>query len=101
MAGAGVSTKTAELIVDNVVRKAVQNAAAETVMQGANSGLNKYLLGELVANGVKFTPENVVAVARNPSGKVVVLETGNSKAGLMHIIEEHAKQFAQMGVSEA
>lgn len=31
------------------------------------------------------------------------METGNSKAGLKHLIEEHskAKEFAQMGVSEA
>lgn len=59
------------------------------------------MLDELTANGVKFTPENVVAAARSPSGQVVFLETGNSKAGLQHIIEEHGSQFAQMGVSEA
>ena len=50
---------------------------------------------------MKFTPENVVAMTRSSSGKVVFLKTGNSKAGLQHIIEEHGGQFAQMGVSEA
>ena len=35
------------------------------------------------------------------SGKVVFLETGNSKAGLQHIIEEHGSQLAQMGGAEA
>lgn len=59
------------------------------------------MLDELTANGVKFTPENVIATTRSSSGKVVFLETGNSKAGLQHIIEEHGSQFAQMGVSEA
>lgn len=59
------------------------------------------MLDELAANGVKFTPENVIATTRNSSGQVVFLETGNSKAGLQHIMEEHGSQFAQMGVSEA
>ncbi|MCO8314386.1 DUF637 domain-containing protein, partial [Pseudomonas mandelii] len=68
---------------------------------GVKGTLNTSLLDELIANGVKFTPENVIATARSSSGKVVFLETGNSKAGLQHIIEEHGSQFAQMGVSEA
>jgi hypothetical protein len=71
------------------------------VTVGAKGKLNTSLLDELTANGVKFTPENVIATTRSPSGKVVFLETGNSKAGLQHIIEEHGSQFAKMGVSEA
>jgi filamentous hemagglutinin len=68
---------------------------------GTKGTLNTSLLDELTANGVKFTRENVIATTRSPDGKVVFLETGNSKAGLQHIIEEHGSQFAQMGVSEA
>ncbi|XXD92772.1 DUF637 domain-containing protein [Pseudomonas sp. Z4-7] len=78
--------------------------AVKAVVQeplGVKGTLNKSLLDELTANGVKFTLENVVATTRNSSGKVIFLETGNSKAGLQHIIEEHGSQFAQMGVSEA
>ena len=71
------------------------------VSGGAKGTLSKSLLDELTANGVKFTPENVIATTRNSSGKVVFLESGNSKTGLQHIIEEHGSQFAQMGVSEA
>lgn len=67
----------------------------------AKGTVSTSLLDELTANGVKFTPENVVATTRSSNGKVVFLETGNSKAGLQHIIEEHGSQFAQMGVSEA
>lgn len=36
-----------------------------------------------------------------PDGKIVFLESGNAKAGLKHIINEHGKEFAQMGVSES
>lgn len=58
-------------------------------------------LDELAANGVKFTPENVVATVRSPSGQVVFLETGNSRAGLQHIVDQHASDFANIGVSHA
>jgi filamentous hemagglutinin len=59
------------------------------------------LLKELTYQGIKYTPENIVQVAKNADGKIVFLETGNSKAGLQHIIGEHAKDFANIGVSEA
>jgi len=68
---------------------------------GANGGVNPALLNELTTNGVKFTPENVIATARSPSGQVVFLETGSPTAGLQHIIQEHGPEFASMGVSEA
>jgi filamentous hemagglutinin len=68
---------------------------------GANGGVNPTLLNELTANGVKFTPENVIATTRGSSGQVVFLETGNSSSGLAHIVQEHATDFANIGVSEA
>lgn len=58
------------------------------------------LLDELAANGVKFTPENVVAAARDPNGRIVFLETGNSGAGLQHIVERHSSEFRKMGILE-
>lgn len=33
------------------------------------------------------------------NGKVIFLETGNAKAGLQHIIEEHAKDFENIGIT--
>ena len=69
---------------------------------GTNGGtVNPALLNELTTNGVKFTPENVIATARSPSGQVVFLETGNSASGLKHIVQEHATDFANIGISEA
>jgi len=75
--------------------------AADSATAGANGGVNPALLSELTANGVKFTPENVIATARSPSGQVVFLETGGPTAGLQHIVQEHGPEFANMGVSEA
>ncbi|MGB8843102.1 MAG: hypothetical protein WCC64_18765 [Aliidongia sp.] len=57
-------------------------------------------IAELVANGVKFTPENVIATGRNADGQVIFLETGNSNAGLQHIIDEHGAQFSDAGIPE-
>ncbi|WP_322064856.1 two-partner secretion domain-containing protein [Burkholderia ubonensis] len=65
------------------------------------SGVSQADLNALAENGVKFTPQNVVATGTTPSGQVVFLETGNSKAGLQHIIDGHSADFANIGVSQA
>jgi filamentous hemagglutinin len=59
------------------------------------------LLKEMTSQGIKYTPENIVQVTKTANGKIVFLETGNSKAGLQHVTGEHAKDFANIGVSEA
>lgn len=66
-----------------------------------NTVVTKSLFKEMTAQGIKFTPENVVGAARDSSGKIIFLEKGNSKAGLQHIVKEHGSQFSQIGVSEA
>ena len=70
------------------------------ILKGANSAVNPADLETLAANGVKFTPENVVATGQTPSGQVVFLESGNSSAGLQHIVEGHGDDFANIGVSQ-
>jgi hypothetical protein len=59
------------------------------------------LPNELAQQGVKHTPENVVAIAKDAGGKIVFLEKGGPKAGLQHIVEQHGAQFAQQGIAEA
>lgn len=56
-------------------------------------------LSALVANVFKFTPKNVIATARTPNGQIVFPETGNAKAGLQHIVREHASDFAKKSAS--
>ena len=62
-------------------------------------GANKALVDELVSNGEKCTPENIVGITKASSGKIVWLETGSKSAGLKHIIEEHGSQFNGKGIS--
>jgi filamentous hemagglutinin len=58
------------------------------------------LIDDLVAGGTRITPENVVDI-RSINGRTVWLETGNSNAGLRHIVGEHGPEFAQRGIPEA
>jgi filamentous hemagglutinin len=63
------------------------------------SGEGKALIDEVVSNGDKISPEKVVMITRDPSGKIVWLETGNESSGLQHIINEHGHQFNGKGIS--
>jgi hypothetical protein len=58
------------------------------------------LLEELARQGVKHTPAQVVAIARDANGRIVFLEEGNSRAGLRHIVEQHAPDFVRRGIAE-
>lgn len=62
--------------------------------------VNQEHIAELQSKGTKFTPENVVATGKKADGQVVFLETGNSRAGLQHIVESHGDDFARAGISE-
>jgi filamentous hemagglutinin len=67
----------------------------------ANTVVNPADLDTLAANGVKFTPQNVLATGTTPGGQVVFLETGSSSAGLQHIIEGHGVDFANQGIAQS
>ena len=58
------------------------------------------LIDDLVTGGTRITPENVVDI-RSINGRTVWLETGNSSAGLQHIVGKHGPEFAQRGIMEA
>ena len=77
-------------------------AAVPATAVPATKGLvDEAHVAELAANKVKFTPDALVATGRNPSGQVVFLESGNAKAGLQHIVEQHGADFAKIGVPES
>ena len=56
------------------------------------------LMVELASSGVKYNPDEVIAVTKTADGKSVWLEQGNEKAGLVHIMR-HKEQFASKGIS--
>jgi filamentous hemagglutinin len=83
-----------------VGKAATATGTADVAAQEGIDLVNQTDLDVLAANGVKFTPQNVVATGTTPSGQIVFLETGNSRAGLQHIIENHSNDFASIGVSQ-
>ena len=63
------------------------------------SDIQKDLLtAELDANGVKYNKDDIVFIAKGLNGKTVWLETGNTKAGLQHILDAHEKDFNNKGI---
>lgn len=88
-----------------VVRKAAEEAAAkkaaaETAAKKTADAASENLVDELVKNGVKVSPADVVAIGRTAAGQVVFVEKGNAAAGLRHIVERHGAEFAQAGISQ-
>ena len=63
------------------------------------SGEGKALISEVVASGEKISPEKVVMITRDPNGKIVWLESGNTKSGLEHIINKHGHEFNGRGIA--
>lgn len=55
------------------------------------------MLEALSKSGVKYNPDDVIAVTKTVDGKLVWLENGNSKAGLEHIMN-HADDFSNKGI---
>jgi hypothetical protein len=55
----------------------------------------------LKENGVKFSPDKILATTRTPDGKVVFLESGDSASGLQHILERHGSDFERAGIPQS
>jgi hypothetical protein len=68
-----------------------------------NNDQKKLLIAELKKAAIKHTPENIIIITQDPSGKIVFLETGKAGdkgSGLLHILENHREDFLQRGIAE-
>ena len=73
------------------------------MMEHPNNAQKKLLIAELNKAGIKHTPENIIIITQDPSGKIVFLETGKAGdkgSGLLHILENHREDFLQRGITE-
>lgn len=57
-------------------------------------------MDELANSGVKYNPDDVVMVTKTPEGGLLWLENGNNSAGLKHIANGHAINFADKGITD-
>ena len=95
--------ETGDILQDTVRlgEKAGDGGEALKEINGAlESGLNSNLLDELANSGVKYNPEDIVAITKTADGKLVWLENGTDAAGLNHIIIEHAGDFLNKGITQ-
>ena len=71
---------------------------------GASKGISSLkpqnLLDELAESGVKYNPEDVIAVTKTVDGKLVWLEKGNEQSGLKHIVNSHVINFSDRGITD-
>jgi hypothetical protein len=58
------------------------------------------LFKQLKKDGAKFTRANTIGIVKTSSGKIAWLEKGNSEAGLLHIMLQHAGEFVQAGYKD-
>jgi filamentous hemagglutinin len=68
-----------------------------------NNEQKKLLIAELKKAEIKHTLENIIRIGKNPSGKIIFLETGKGGArgsGLLHILENHREDFLNRGIAE-
>lgn len=63
------------------------------------SGEGRALIDEVILNGEKISPGKVLLITRDPSGKIIWLEKGNSRSGFEHIIREHGHELNGKGIS--
>lgn len=60
------------------------------------------LLVELTVNGIKHSPDEVLAIGRDWTGRVAWVESGeggNGRSGMAHIVSRHAHEFADHGIT--
>ena len=62
--------------------------------------LDEKLIEQLAESGVKFQQADIVMITRNINGELLWLETGNNRAGLQHILDSHASDFALRGITD-
>ena len=92
------TNKSKTIKIENAAQMSVPQSEKAALRETAKEDLNSSLLKELAHSNVKYNPDDVVTVIKNSDGKLIWLEKGNSKKGLIHILERHADDFASQGV---
>ena len=108
----GAKDETAEEIAGAIAQESGIPLPTQTAQPGVTTGAsagnsdilktkvqrNEQLMKELAESGVKYSPDDVIMLAKTKDGKLLWLETGNEKNGLRHIIKEHSTDFQKRGV---
>ena len=98
MADAGVSEPEVRgaIVLNDMAKE--ENANGSSAQLESYNPLDENLLTELAVSGEKHNPDDIVAITRSSENKLVWLENGTDRAGLNHIVVEHANDFEKQGV---
>jgi hypothetical protein len=88
------TTATATQVLNNPVVD--QGGGVATTSLSAE---DQTLVEQLVQNGTKINPNQVLSIGQGNQGATIWIEQGSSSAGLEHVIEEHGAEFASRGIS--
>ena len=77
--------------------KAPTGNYADDLLESTKNCRSQNLMDELARSGEKYTPKDVIAIAKTPDGTLVWLETGNSSAGFAHVMK-YAGEFVTRGI---
>jgi len=98
------TVKNALLWLPRLLKAKVVEAFAKASVRAAVEAAEKEraeLLRQLTAQGIKHSPDDVVRIFKTADGKIIFLEKGRGGergAGLAHILEQHADDFARRGI---
>ncbi|MEK4407056.1 LXG domain-containing protein [Sporosarcina sp. FSL K6-6792] len=92
---AGIRLVRKSSIVKWISPKKVEKATDKGI--GNSKWKSAELLDELANNGVKYNPDELMAITKTASGKLAWIEKGNSNAGFEHVML-HADEFAAKGI---
>ncbi|WP_260442632.1 hypothetical protein, partial [Listeria innocua] len=80
--------------------KAKSDNATKAAEEANGAKLDKTLMKELAESGVKYNADDVVMITKTVDGKLLWLEKGNASSGLKHIVDGHAVNFADKGITD-
>ena len=99
-AGAGATAAAGKGLKGAKAAKKTKPKKSNGLADAGSKGLNTNLLDELANSGLKYNPEDIVAITKTADGKLLWLENGTDAAGLNHIITEHADDFLNKGITK-
>ncbi len=100
----GKETKASDVALDAAV-----GCGSGALGYGLNKAISVFgtkiqasrLIKELQSQGVKCSPEKMLAIGKQSSGKIIFLEQGTEKKGMMHILNKHGSEFEQHGIKQS
>ena len=99
-AAAGATAAVGKGLKGAKAAKKTKPKKSNGLADAGSKGLNTNLLDELANSGLKYNPEDIVAITKTADGKLLWLENGTDAAGLNHIITEHADDFLNKGITK-